>query len=390
MNSDHHHFAAGNFVFSRGTDHLVVDPSNYGELSTLETNAIGVDSPGVAGDYAPSQTPWSQAELVWARGTDAGVYAARSDFARAFIFSSSPSDIPYAHREWVFLPEGEIVAIDRVHTADASHFMYLNFHTNTGGTLTVTGQGAVGTVGGSKVQIHPVLLSGATPALFRPQVTNTYGYPCGSCTNARFAVDDYMLKVEGPWAVAIHVIDGLGASESPAVVGSLNDDNYDPAPKENGGVIGAAVYRNSRETFVVASAGVDGAVGATMTYGVPGGSASRHVVFDAPEDGNGASLVTASAASGRCLVTITAGAGLAGRPLLFSVGTAQEGCLVTEDVNVPPGASPPGGGATPTGGSSPKSSGGCSSASSGPLAAALLWIFTLVARRRGRRDGRRA
>ncbi len=72
---DHEHFAAGDFVFSRGGDHLIVDPSNYGEWGTLETNAIATDADLVA-DYTPSQTPWSTAELVWARGTTDAVYAA--------------------------------------------------------------------------------------------------------------------------------------------------------------------------------------------------------------------------------------------------------------------------------------------------------------------------
>jgi len=398
--ADHRHHDAGNFVFTRGSDHLVVDPSNYGEPGTLTTNAVAADSPGVVGDYAPSQTPWSQAELVWARGTDAAVYAARSDFAKAFTFADRASDIPYARRDWVFLPEGEIVTIDRVHTASASHSMYLNFHTNTAGTLALSGGTATGTVGGSKVAIHPVMLSGGTPSVFRPAVVNNYRYPCGSCTNVRFAVDDYTLKVPGPWAVAVHVIDGLGSGEGPAQVGSLNDDNYDPAPKQNAGVLGAAVYRGSKQSFVVASSGVDGQAGAAMTYGVPGGSPSRHVVFDAPEDAGGRSVVTATASSGRCVVRITAGAGLAGRPLLFSVGTAQEGCSVSENTNVAPGAPPPGGGAPPpppgggtgggTGGGSGTGSepgtavGGCSSA--GPpwtsSMAVVLGISWLAARRR--------
>ncbi len=282
--------------------------------------------------------------------------------------------------------------------ADASHFMYLNFHTNTGGALALSGPGAVGAVGGSKVVIHPVLRAGACPTISRSAVKDTYEYPCGSCTNARFAVDDYALKVAGPWAVAIHVIDGLGAAEAPAQVGSLNDDDYDPAPKQNGGVVGAAVYRWSRQSYVVASSGLDGQVaGGTMTYAVPGGSASRHVVFDAPEDGSGRSLVSATASSGRCVVSITAGAGFAGRPLLFSVGTAVGGCALAEDANVVPGDPPPGTGASPISGcSSGNAGGGCSAASpvgsKAPLASflGLCVAAALLLRRRaiGQRSGR--
>jgi hypothetical protein len=345
--SDHWHFAAGNFVFSRGADHLVVDSSNYGEPGTLETNAVAADSPGVPGDYAPSQTPWSQAELVWARGTDTGLHVARTDFAKAFIFSGNPSDIPYARRDWTFLPEGEIVTIDRVRTAGATSFMYVNYHTNTAGTLALAGTTAAGNVGGSTVVIRPVLLSGGTPAILRPQVRNDYSFPCGACTKARFPVDAYTLKVPGPWAVAIHVIDGLASGETRPTVGSLNDDTYDPPPKRNAGVIGAAVNRGGRQSYVVASSGVDGQVGATMTYAVPGGAAAQHVVFDAPADASGRSLVTAVADGGRCAVTIQSGAGFTGRPLLFTVGTAPSGCSVTESTDVPPGSAPAGGGTPP-------------------------------------------
>lgn len=80
------------------------------------------------------------------------------------------SDIPYARREWTFLPEGEIVAIDWVHTSwDAasrpSYGTYVNFHTNTGGTLAFADGAHVGAVGSSRVAIHPVLLSNGTPAV---------------------------------------------------------------------------------------------------------------------------------------------------------------------------------------------------------------------------------
>src|SRR4029077_6993853 len=159
-------FGAGTFVFSRGGDHLIIDSSNYGEFDTLETNAVTVDSAGLTGDYARTQGPWSKAELLWARGTDAAGFAARSDFAHAFDFNGKASDIPYAHREWVFLPEGEIVTIDRVRTIDASHSMYVGFHTNTGGGgLKLNGDIASGDVGGSALAIHRVSLSAGQPEI---------------------------------------------------------------------------------------------------------------------------------------------------------------------------------------------------------------------------------
>jgi hypothetical protein len=392
--SDHHHFCAGNFVFSRGADHLIVDPSNYGEPGTLETNAPTVDSDRVTGDYAPSQTPWSQAELLWARGTAGGVYAARGDYAKAFIFSSNASDIAYARRDWVMLPEGEVVTIDRAATKDSSHKLYVNFHVNTAGTLKLGGGLASGSVGGSQVAIHSVL-GGGTPAITQPPVKDDYNYPCGNCKQGRFVVDNYGVTIPGPWAVAIHVIDGLGADEAVPAVGSIGDDNYDPAPKQNGAVIGAAIYRASKQSYVVASSAPSGASGATLTYSVPGASTGRHVVFDAPEQSDGQSTVTAAAVGDRCTVTVVAGPGLAGRPLMFSVGTAASGCTISEDTDIPPGVEPPGGGVTTagTGGNGGGSGGNVGSGASGCGCAlggvpafhggiALVLALLLVCRRR--------
>src|SRR5262249_19141007 len=163
------------------------------------------------------------------------------------------------------------------------------------------------------------------------------------------------VAVPGPWAVAVHVIDALGKGEAAPVVGSMNDDTVDPAPKQNAGVLGASVFRGSKQTYVVASSAMMGASGAKMTYGEPGGSASRHVVFDAPEDAKGESTVTAAAQGGRCVLTIAAGAGIAGHPLMFTVSTAADGCQVTASTDVAPGMPPPG--SQGTGGSSSSSSG---------------------------------
>jgi hypothetical protein len=349
---DHQHFSASSFIFSRGADHLIVDPAPYGGVASFESNAVTADSQVVVGDYAPSQTPWSTADLAWARGTDDAVYAARSDFAGAFIFNGTPSDIPYAHREWVMLPEGEVVTVDRVHTSDASRNMYVSFHTNTGGGgLTLGADGvATGTVGGSQVAIHPVVLSGGMPRITQPPVGDCYtgcNYPCGTCEATRFQTDKYMVTVPGTWAVAVHVIDALGTGEAAADVGSLNDDVYDPAPKQNGAVLGAAVFRGSKQTYVVASSATDGASPPAMTYGVPGSSAGRHIVFDAPEAADGTSSVTAAAQAGRCVVNVQAGSGhgIAGHPLMFVVGSVTGGCTVTESTGVDPGQPIAGGGA---------------------------------------------
>jgi hypothetical protein len=201
--------------------------------------------------------------------------------------------------------------------------MYVGLHANTGGTLKLEGSRALGAVGGSRIAIHRVWSTGGTPAIVKPRVgdcTLKCAHPCGSCDATRFAVDRYSLKVPGPWAAAIHVIDGLAASEAPARVGPLDDR----------GVMGASILRGSRQTFVVASSARDGAAGETLTYRLPGGTPARHIVFDAPEDTAGRSKVTTTVEEGGCRVTISAGPGLAGRPLMFRVSGAREGCAATE------------------------------------------------------------
>ena len=338
--SDHQHLSASNFVLNRGSDPLIVDASNYGEFNSLATNALTADASVAQDDYGKTQTPWSEAELRWARGTTDAVYAARSDIADAFIFSDTPSDISYAHREWVFLPEGEVVTIDRVHTIDAAHPMYVGFHTNTGGGgLQLNGDTATGSAGASKLAIHKVFASSGAPQISAPEVGEcslNCNYPCGSCDAARFPVDKYSLEVAGPWAVAVHVIDALAGDEAPAKAASLNDDTIDPMPKQNAAVLGAAVTRGAQTTYVVASSAQDGASPAMLSYGVPGSAAARHVVFDAPEGPGGTSSVSTAVKNGRCTITIAAGDGFVGRPLIFTVTSAAEGCKAADSADLPP------------------------------------------------------
>ena len=382
--SDHQHFSASNFVLTRGADHLIVDPSNYGENATFETNALSADSALTPKDYTSTQTPSSEAELLWARGTSDAVFAARSDLTKAFEFQNQ-TDIKYAHREWVMLPEGEVITIDRAHTAAAAQAMYVGFHTNTGsGKLALNGSIAMGTVGGSKVAIHTVSLSGGTPQITQPTVGDckiSCNSPCGQCDAARFGTDKYNVKVPGPVAVAVHVIDALAESDAPATVGTLNDDTTDPAPKQNAGVIGAAIERTSKQTYVVASSLEDGASPPTMLYGVPGAVVSRHVVFDAPESTSGKSLVTAAANGARCAITIAPGEGFAGHPLLFSVSSSADGCKVTEATDVAPGSIPAGAGAdagpgAPGAAAAAGADGGCGCCT--PRTTSRSWLAGLV------------
>jgi hypothetical protein len=334
---DHDHVDAGNFVLSRGADHLIVDAAGYGSRSTLPSNAPTVKADTVQGEYKPSQTAWSEAELLWARGSESGVVAARGDYAKAFNFADTASDIPYALRDWVFLPEGEVVILDRVRSNNETETTLLNFHTPT--ELTADGAVASATVGSSTVAIHTVALSSGTPSVHAVEV-NEDCYD-GSCVGGRFATHAYSVEIAGPNALGIHVLDALASDETPADVASINDPGYDP-DGDNAGVLGAAVFRSSKQNYVVASSAQDGAAGDTLSYSVPGTNAARHVVFDAPEDAAGKSDVTATAVADRCAISITAGSTFTGQPLMFQVSSAADGCAVTEDLQVAPTDAPAG------------------------------------------------
>ena len=221
-----------------------------------------------------------------------------------------------------------------------------------------------------QVVIHAAVLSSGTPTVTTVASSGDNGCSSGnygSCTDARFAVSEYSLTIPTSPSLAIHVIDGLGSGESPATVASLSDPTVNTTPAQNGGVIGVSVTRSSTLSYVVASSATDGKAGATLAYGVPGTSAARHVVFDAPEDANGVSTVAATAQNGRCLVSITAGgaSGYAGHPLIFDIATAASGCTASQAQAAPPPTAGSGNGASSGGGSSGSGASSGSGGSSG-------------------------
>jgi hypothetical protein len=193
--------------------------------------------------------------------------------------------------------------------------MYLNFTTNTAGTLRMEDERtAVGRSGDANVVIHAVATSGGTPQVRRPPVGScklSCRYPCGQCTAARFPVDRYSLSVPGERASAVHVIDGHGRNEARAAVESLDAVGQDPTSGRNAGVIGAAVLRGERLTYVVASArwAEAGASGVALTYATRGDRAARHVVFDVPRGRDGGTTITSTVLAGHCRITVAVGSG---------------------------------------------------------------------------------
>jgi hypothetical protein len=291
------------------------------------------------------------------------VVAASSDFAAAFKWQETPSDVPLGRRDWVFLPEGEVVVIDRVRTDSAQRAAYLRFRTPA--RLTLTSESpptATGMTGASAVAIHAVVLRPSVAPVITavPASKECADSLFGSCTAARLPVHEYSLKLFGPDVLAVHVIDALGKGERAAEVASLNDLPVDGTPSQNQAVVGASISRATKQTFVIAAADSNGAAGTSMSYGVPGSQGARHVVFDAPEGAGHRTAVSATARGDRCLVTLAkaeqpASTSIMSRPAIFTVGPAGQGCKVAEDAQVLPGAASQVSGEFPT----VNSAGGC-------------------------------
>ena len=364
---DHEHADASNLTFYRGADALVIDPSPYGSLSTLTGNSLTVESNAVGDEYKPSQAVWDNAsELPWARSGQSGIVAARGDIAKAFV-SGAKADVPFARREMVFLPEGDIVLVDRARTDDAARGLRVRLHAPT--AFTLVGSGAKADVGGSTLRIQGVVLGGQTPTVKMSPVGDCYSGTRGGCENSRFAAGRYDVRVPGPSSLAIHVLSGLAKGDADPTVTSINDPSIDAA--KNPTVVGTVVQRGTLRSIVVASSAKDGAAGASLAYLSPAGG-SRNVVFDAPEAADGASNVVAVKEGSGCRVTITAGApgqGFVGRPLMFTLGSAEDPCAVLEDKIAPPavspqGGPPPGGPGGPAGG--PGADGGVGAAGDAP------------------------
>ncbi len=339
LGPDHQQFNASSFIFTRGGDNLIADPSPYGSLSTFTGNAMAVDSQTVEPDYRPGQGHYGKADLPWARGFESGVVAARADVSMAFADYQDKTDVPFAKRDYAFLPNGEVITIDRARTDAPARGMAVRWRSMA--TLTLTADGARGSVGASELVIHQVARSGGTPEVRKiTQVSRTCqnGAPYNNCISARFPVDEYRFKVPGPSALAVTVFDGLKTGEPAATATDITK-----VDAKNTTVVGAEVVRGSR-TVMVASSAKDGAAGAELAYVATGDAEARHIVFDAPET-DGKSAVVAAAEGGKCAVKITAGGALVGKPLVFRVGPASAGCTVTEEKgvalqNAPPGSTP--------------------------------------------------
>lgn len=368
---DHQFPNAGNFVLTRGGDHLIADPSPYGSLSTLTGNAPTVVSPNLPDNYQPSQGPWAErVGFDWATQTASGVIAARCDYHDTYRFQLEPTDVPYAVRDLVVLPYDDgisaaAIVVDRARTGDAGRPMHLRFRSPL--SLSQAGDVVSGSGTGSLLRMTAVGRSGGTAAVRAMPVGECWDAARGQCEAARFAGDEYRLELADAAPFAVHVIDAAGANAQ-----------LDAAELVEGeGFTTLALQRGDRRFAVVWAPPGAG----QLVYRAPHAYGSTHVVLDAPVGDMGRVDVSAARTGDDCEVTVTprAGAdgGFSGTPLVMAV---DEDCSVLEDQEQDPFDPPPPGADGDTSGGC-----GCRASSPGGAATALL-IISLVAlvRRRAR------
>ena len=379
--ADHQHNDAGNFVLTRGADDLVVDPSPYGSMSTLSSNAPAADSESVPSGYSPSQADWGEAtRMVWQKQLSSGVAVARCDYADQFRYEDQPSDVAPALRDFVLIPsgaDGTLVLVDRAGTSAGRS---LHLRVRSPATLTLDGDLALGTLGASSLFVRRAWSENGDPSVREmPRASECSASERDSCDGSRLPAGwEYRLDVMGPAARAIHVIDAAGA-------GALAPAS---TPIEGSGFRGVLVERAGKRVAVVGSQ--DPSI-ALAGYRVAAGAGALHVVLDAPAGAQG--LVDASGAreGEDCAIDLAPHSGSTGgfpaQPLVVGV---TESCEVVAEEIEPSGGT---GGVAGAGGAAPGAApkgpveGGCGCRTAGGLelsvlALSLLGVALAVARHR--------
>jgi uncharacterized protein (TIGR03382 family) len=319
---DHRGPTAGNFVLSRGTADLIVDPSPYGSLSTLTSNAPTVVSKHLPENYVPSQGAWGDdVAWRWTTKTRGGVVAARCDYADAYQFQERKSDVAEALRDLVLLPSSDgrdasLVIVDRATTGEADRKMHLRFRVPTELAIDPAGTGTA-TIKSARLTIR----GAHAPTIGRTALKDCFqqGTARGKCDAARIPVTDYRVEIPGPKPRAVHVIDATG-----------RDGNAASKPISGDGWAGLQL-QGTRDAVVVWPT----TPGARLAYRAPRARAVTHVVLDAPAaDGN--ATLTAKPDGDACAVTVAAGGALAATPV---IATLDDACAVTADPQEPSGMS---------------------------------------------------
>lgn len=314
---DHLPANAGNFVLSRGADHGIVDPSPYGSLSSLTSNAPGIDAPGQPEGYVPSQSYWSvETGFAWRRAFADGALALRCDYADQWRFREVASPIRSAWRDFVLLPwpvEGEadgatLLVLDRARTREPDHALHLRFRTP--GDLEQAGAGGSARIGDSRLSILRLSSSGGEVALRALPKGDCFGEGTtrGGCDAARFDAHEVRLVVPGTEPRAVFEID-LGPKGS-----STTMPKAEALVAEGGG---AWRLERAGRRFVVAAA--DGAQ--ALRYAMPAAADTLHVALPGTVGGSASVRVAAQRVLDDCRVVVGGADGVAlpGAPALFTL-----------------------------------------------------------------------
>ncbi len=310
---DHNHPDAGNLVITRGKDEILVDPTPYGSLSSLTSNAPTVESAQLPDDYKPSQAFWSTGtDYGFATQTASGALAARCDYAGAYKFQDRPSDVPRAQRDIVLLPrnggvDATVIVVDRAASGAADRGLWLRFRTT--GTLVkaLDGDAARAAVGRSILTIRQVTASGGHPSLRHLGKSDCWqpGITRGNCDVPRFTIEEWRTTIPGPTMLAVHSLEVAGKASAIAPTDTVTDGVH---------VVGV---EGGAQVVVFTDNGGD-----TLAYAAPrapAGATREHVILDAPVGDDGTVAVRAVVAGDTCAVTLTTddAAGstrIAGRP----------------------------------------------------------------------------
>jgi hypothetical protein len=321
---DHMHPNAGSFVLSRGDDDLIVDPSPYGTLSSLTSNAPTVESRNLPDEYRPSQAFWGrETGFRWITTPTAGIKAIRCDYADQYRIQDTPSDVSLAYRDLVLVPyadanggESALLFIrDRMKARDASQSLHLRFRSPS--TLAAGPSSAVttGTVGRSSIHIRRLASSEVKTSARRLDRGScfTEQFTRGNCDAARFAVSEYAAVLAGPAAQALHLIDAV----------SVGDRLPEPTRLAASGGDAWSVVRGGTAWVVAAPDS-----SAAMSYGSPA-SGALHFLLPLSARGSDKVRVAAVPTADGCRLSVggAAGVDIRGTPAIFGVDDA---CRITE------------------------------------------------------------
>ncbi len=374
---DHIWNNAGDVVLSRGSDHLLVDPTPYGGFSTLSGNGPTVSSPQLPSEYQPGQGWWgtdSTVDFRWARQTMSGVVAARCDYAGQFRFQDAASDIPSATRDLILAPYtggAVLITVDDVTGAASDRPLLARFRSMAqfggGGPWTAT-------VGASDLVVQLPFATGApTPTTDTPAVGNCDGAPRGDCPIGRFQVGEWALSVPATHPQAIAIADAVATGTQPTAATATSGTAWHGIELDRGG---------THFAVIAVDAGAS-----TVTYTAAPGT---HVVVGAPAGSTGRADVSAKANGSACDVTITPHAGDGGFDAKPVVVKLDASCGATEDPTQQ-GFQPPSGNDPPPGSSVGDSGQGCcqSGRASDPIAPiAIVGLAMLIGRTRRTRRSR--